>query len=99
MIKISRVVRTASGEQYFIWKGTDCVGQIDLHFVDFVHATIIVFANKLSVQEISEVLHNVEESYLTEGIQKDDLVVSVYRGEDISEEISSYIKKKKVAAN
>ncbi|MBI4650498.1 hypothetical protein HY745_04270 [Candidatus Desantisbacteria bacterium] len=95
-MKISRVVRTESSEQYFIWKGTECAGQIDLHFVDLVHANIIIFGNKLSLIEISEVLHHMEESLLTERIKRDDLVVSVYRGEDISEEVSSYIKRKKI---
>lgn len=95
MIKISRVVRTESGEQYFIWKGAECVGQMDLHFMDVVHATIIIFGNKLSLQEISEVLCYMEENQLTENIQKDDLVVSIYRGDDISEEVSLYINKKK----
>ncbi len=96
MIKISRVVRTSSSEQYFIWKGIDCAGQIDLHFEEFVHASIIIFGDKLSLPEIAEVLNNVEESYLTEKIQKDDIVVSVYKGEDISEEVSSYLKRKKL---
>ena len=85
--RLTRLVRTQSSEIYLIWEEENRVGQIDLHYAnETVHATLILEAD-LSVTSEEELLGQVDEdivsSYLP-SFDRQDFLVTVFRGEEIS---------------
>jgi hypothetical protein len=85
--RLTRLVRTNSSEIYLIWEDNNRVGQVDLHFAhDTIHATLILEAD-LSVTSEEELLTQIDEdivsSYLP-SFERDDFLVTVFRGEEIS---------------
>jgi hypothetical protein len=85
--RLTRLVRTRSSEIYLIWEDNNRVGQVDLHFAqDTIHATLILESD-LSVTSEEELLTQIDEdivsSYLP-SFERDDFLVTVFRGEEIS---------------
>jgi len=81
------LVRTRSSEIYLIWEDNNRVGQLDLHYAqDTIHATLILETD-LSVTSEEELLTQIDEdivsSYLP-SFERDDFLVTVFRGEEIS---------------
>jgi hypothetical protein len=85
--RLTRLVRTNSSEIYLIWEENNRVGQVDLHYAhDTIHATLILESD-LSVTSEEELLTQIDEdivsSYLP-SFERDDFLVTVFRGEEIS---------------
>jgi hypothetical protein len=85
--RLTRLVRTRTSEIYLIWEENNRVGQLDLHYAqDTVHATLILETD-LSVTSEEELLTQIDEdivsSYLP-SFERDDFLVTVFRGEEIS---------------
>ncbi|MFN3649535.1 MAG: hypothetical protein ACK47B_08115 [Armatimonadota bacterium] len=85
--RFTRVVRTKSSEIYMIWEEENRVGQLDLHYQgETVYATMILEAD-LSVTSEEELLTQIDDdivsSYLPH-FDREDFVVTVFRGEEIS---------------
>ncbi len=85
--KLSRLVRTLSSEVYVIWDGDRRVGQLHLHFAQYtVHLTLI-FEVDVPLSQEEELLATVDEdivsSYLP-SFEREDMLVTVFRGEEVS---------------
>ncbi|MBI3909694.1 MAG: hypothetical protein HY320_02020 [Armatimonadetes bacterium] len=85
--RLTRLVRTLSSEIYLIWEEQNRVGQLDLHYAnDTIHATLILETD-LSVTSEEELLSQIDEdivsSYLP-NFERNDFLVTVFRGEEIS---------------
>jgi hypothetical protein len=85
--RLTRLVRTRTSEIYLIWEENNRVGQLDLHYAqDTIHATLILETD-LSVTSEEELLTQIDEdivsSYLP-SFERDDFLVTVFRGEEIS---------------
>lgn len=85
--RLTRLVRTNSSEIFLIWEENNRVGQLDLHYAhQTIHATLILEAD-LSVTSEEELLTQIDEdivsSYLP-SFERDDFLVTVFRGEEIS---------------
>jgi hypothetical protein len=85
--RLTRLVRTRTSEIYLIWEDNNRVGQLDLHYAqDTIHATLILETD-LSVTSEEELLTQIDEdivsSYLP-SFERDDFLVTVFRGEEIS---------------
>jgi len=91
-IRFSRIVRTSSSEQYFIWCNGESLGQIDVHYNSGIHATLYVLDNSFSVDEVALVLSYFEESFITDDPRHKDFVVSVYQGRDIGAAVSEKLR-------
>ncbi len=91
-IKFTRIVRTSSSEQYFVWCNDESLGQLDLHYDSVIHATLYVLDDNFTIDEISRVLNHFEESFITDDPKQKDFVVSVYQGRDIGALVSQKLK-------
>ena len=85
--RLTRLVRTHSSEIFLIWEENNRVGQLDLHYAhDTIHATLILESD-LSVASEEELLTQIDEdivsSYLP-SFDRNDFLVTVFRGEEIS---------------
>jgi len=85
--KLSRLVRTAASEIYVIWERDTRVGQVHLHYAhDTIHAALLLEID-LTVAEEEDLLEAIDEdivsSYLP-SFEREDLLVTVFRAEEIS---------------
>ena len=85
--KLSRLVRTVASEIYVIWEGETRVGQVHLHYAhDTIHAALLLEVD-LTVPEEEDLLEAIDEdivsSYLP-SFEREDLLVTVFRAEEIS---------------
>ena len=85
--RLSRLVRTQSSEIFLVWEEDRRVGQLDLHYAhDTIHATLVLEAD-LPVSAEEELLSQIDEdivsSYLP-SFDREDFLVTVFRGEEIS---------------
>jgi hypothetical protein len=82
-----RLVRTSSSEIYVIWEDEERVGQLDIHYArDTVHATLVLETD-LSVASEEELLSQIDQDIVSSYLpifERDNLLVTVYRGEEIS---------------
>ncbi|MGQ9523453.1 MAG: hypothetical protein ACUVTZ_01305 [Armatimonadota bacterium] len=85
--KFMRIVRTNSSEIYVIWEDEERVGQLDIHYArDTIHATLILETD-LSVTSEEELLSQIDQDVVSSYLpvfERDNLLVTVYRGEEIS---------------
>lgn len=85
--RLTRLVRTTSSEIYLIWEENNRVGQLDLHYAnETIHATLILEAD-LSVSSEEELLTQIDEDIVSSympSFDRNDLLVTVFRGEEIS---------------
>lgn len=91
-IKFTRIVRTQSSEQYFVWCKGESLGQLDLHYDSIIHATLYVLDDTFTIDEIAKVLSFFEDSFIPDDPRYKDFVVSVYQGRDIGALVSEKIK-------
>ena len=85
--KLSRLVRTVSSEIFIIWDKETRVGQLHLHYAhDTIHAALLLEVD-LAVSEEEDLLEAIDEdvvsSYLP-SFEREDLLVTVFRAEEIS---------------
>ncbi len=85
--KLSRLVRTVSSEIFIIWDKETRVGQLHLHYAhDTIHAALLLEVD-LAVTEEEDLLEAIDEdvvsSYLP-SFEREDLLVTVFRAEEIS---------------
>ena len=85
--KLSRLVRTAASEIYVIWERETRVGQVHLHYAhDTIHAALLLEID-LTVAEEEDLLEAIDDdvvsSYLP-SFEREDLLVTVFRAEEIS---------------
>ena len=87
--RLSRLVRTQSSEIFLIWEEDRRIGQLDLHFAiesRTVHATLVLEADlSVSVEEelLAQIDDDIVSSYLP-SFEREDFLVTVFRGEEIS---------------
>ena len=85
--RLTRLVRTNSSEIYLIWEENNRVGQLDLHYAhDTIHATLILESD-LSVASEEELLTQIDEDIVSSympSFDRNDFLVTVFRGEEIS---------------
>lgn len=85
--RFTRVVRTQFSEVYMIWEEENRVGQLDLHYqAQTVYATMILEAD-LSVTSEEELLTQIDDDIVSSHLphfDREDFVVTVFRGEEIS---------------
>ncbi len=85
--RLTRLVRTNSSEIYLIWEENNRVGQLDLHYAnETIHATLILETD-LSVSSEEELLTQIDEDIVSSympSFDRNDLLVTVFRGEEIS---------------
>jgi hypothetical protein len=85
--RLTRLVRTSSSEIYLIWEENNRVGQLDLHYAnETIHATLILETD-LSVSSEEELLTQIDEDIVSSympSFDRNDLLVTVFRGEEIS---------------
>src|SRR5437868_1757775 len=85
--RLMRLVRTSSYEIYLIWEEKNRVGQHDLHLANETIQATLILETDLAVTLEQELREEVDEdivsSYLL-GFDRDDFLVNVFRGEEIS---------------
>lgn len=85
--KFVRLVRTGSSEIYVVWEGENRIGQLDLHYAgDIIHGTLILEMEIPTSQEeelLTQIDQDVVSSYRP-SFDREDFLVTVYRGEEIS---------------
>ena len=85
--RLSRLVRTVSSEVFVIWDKETRVGQLHLHYAhDTIHAALLLEVD-LTVPEEEDLLEAIDDdvvsSYLP-SFEREDLLVTVFRAEEIS---------------
>ena len=87
--RLSRLVRTQSSEIFLIWEEDRRIGQLDLHFAiesRTIHATLVLEADlPVTVEEelLAQIDDDIVSSYLP-SFEREDFLVTVFRGEEIS---------------
>ena len=80
-----RECRTANSECYTVLSDDDsAVGRIDIHFADtVVHATLNV-AERLTTEEIQDLIDTIDEQLMDPvGITRQEVIVHVHQGRDL----------------
>ena len=79
-----RQFRTPNSEHFVIHQNGQQVGRLDLHFgSSVVHATLAV-EEKLTEDEIAELIDIIDEELVsTADVPRDDFVVAVYQGREV----------------
>mgnify|MGYP000963605975 CR=1 FL=1 len=84
-VTCERQFRTPFSEGYYLKndKG-DKIGRVDLHFAtDVVYATLIIEI-ETTEDDVMDLIEQIdEELVMTADVQRDDLLVTVYRGKDL----------------
>ena len=85
--RLMRLVKTEGSEVYVIWEENDRVGQIDIHYArETVHATLVL-EKDLSITSEKELLEQIDQDAVSSYLpifERDNLLVTVYRGEEIN---------------
>lgn len=85
--KFVRLVRTASSEQYIVWRGENRIGQLDLHYAgDIIHGSLVLEMDLPGEQE-EALLTQIDQDLVSShrpSFDREDFMVTVYRGEEIS---------------
>ena len=84
-VTFERQFRTPYSEGYFIKNGSgDKIGRVDLHFAtDVVYATLVVEVDTVE-DDVLDLIERVDEDLVvTADVQRDDFLVTVYRGKDL----------------
>jgi len=81
-----RLLRTLSSEVYLIWRGTQRIGQVDLHYGDTSIQCDLLLEGPLEVQERDQLLRQLDEdivsSYLP-SFEQDQFLVNVFVGQEV----------------
>ena len=83
-VEFDRQYRTGSSEGYHLRSAGDPVGRLDLHFASSnVYATLVIRVD-LSEADILRLIERIDERLvLSAETQRDDLYVTVFRGEEV----------------
>jgi hypothetical protein len=83
-ITFERQCRTPQSEGYYLTKGEDRIGRVDLHFgATIVYGTLIV-ESELSDDDLNDLIEQIDEQLvLTADVERDDFQVTVYQGKEV----------------
>lgn len=86
--RFSRLFRTPSSEVYFIWRGEERLGQVDVHCNETLRIAMLtlVLQAEMEREDIEELLETVEEEILASHLsefERERLEVRVYRGQEV----------------
>ncbi len=83
-ITFERQCRTPQSEGYYLTKGEDRIGRVDLHFgATIVYGTLIVEV-ELSDDDVNDLIEQIDEQLvLTADVERDDFQVTVYQGKEL----------------
>jgi hypothetical protein len=82
--RFERQSLTPHSEQYLIVQGDQRVGRVDLHFTSSVVYGSLAVEEKLTENEIMELVDIIDEDLVTSAdVPRDDFVVSVYQGREV----------------
>jgi hypothetical protein len=83
-ITFERQCRTPQSEGYYLTRGEDRIGRVDLHFgATIVYGTLIVEV-ELSDDDVNDLIEQVDEQLvLTADVERDDFQVTVYQGKEL----------------
>ncbi len=83
-ISFERQLRTLYSEGYYINRGEERLGRVDLHYAtEIVYGTLIV-ESELSEDEINDLIEQIDEDLvMTADVERDDFQVTVYQGKEL----------------
>ena len=83
-VRYDRHFRTASSEGYYVMRGKERLGAVDLHFTaTTVHATLIL-EREMEREELARLVEQIDEDLvLSADTPRDDFLVSVYHGHEV----------------
>ncbi len=80
-LRYDRLCRTAGSEAYLISRGEEPVARVELHFTPPIVYGLLIVEKEFEEAEITELIEKVDTSLIWGvGVQRDDFVVTVYRG-------------------
>ncbi len=82
--RFERQVRTESSESFVVFGGARRIGRLDLHYARFeVHATLVSEV-ELTDDEVQQLIDQIDEELVqTHDPEREDFLVTVYRGEEL----------------
>ncbi len=82
--RFERQVRTEASEIFIAYGGARRIGRVDLHYARFeVHATLILEV-ELTDDEVQQLIDQMDEELVqTHDPEREDFLVTVYRGEEL----------------
>jgi predicted AlkP superfamily phosphohydrolase/phosphomutase len=82
--RFERQVRTDASEVFVAYGGARRIGRVDLHYARFeVHATLILEV-ELTDDEVQQLIDQLDEELVqTHDPEREDFLVTVYRGEEL----------------
>src|SRR5512141_3520356 len=82
--RFERNVRTESSETFTTYGGARRIGRVDLHYGRFeVHATLLLDV-ELTDDELQQLIDQLDEELVqTHDPEREDFLVTVYRGEEL----------------
>ncbi len=83
-LRYDRVCRTPQSEAYLLSEGEEPLGRVDLHFGSSVVHALLLVERDLSDDELRQLVERVDEDLVWTADQpREDLLVTVYRGQEI----------------
>ncbi|MBU6422906.1 MAG: hypothetical protein KGJ98_09795 [Chloroflexota bacterium] len=82
--RFERQVRTETSEVFVVYGGARRVGRLDVHYGRFeVHGTLVLEV-ELTDDEVQQLIDQVDEELVqTHDPEREDFLVTVYRGEEL----------------
>lgn len=82
--RFERQVRTDASEVFVAYGGARRIGRLDLHYARFeVHGTLVLEV-ELTDDEVQQLIDQVDEELVqTHDPEREDFLVTVYRGEEL----------------
>ena len=82
--RFERQVRTEASEAFIVYGGARRIGRLDLHYARFeVHGTLISEV-ELTDDEVQQLIDQIDEELVqTHDPEREDFLVTVYRGEEL----------------
>jgi hypothetical protein len=82
--RFERQVRTEASEIFVVYGGARRIGRVDLHYARFeVHATLTLEVD-LTDDEVQQLIDQMDEELVqTHDPEREDFLVTVYRGEEL----------------
>ena len=82
--RFERQVRTDSSEAFVVYGGARRIGRLDLHYARFeVHATLVAEVD-VTDDEVQQLIDQIDEELVqTHDPEREDFLVTVYRGEEL----------------
>jgi predicted AlkP superfamily phosphohydrolase/phosphomutase len=82
--RFERQVRTEASEIFIVYGGARRIGRADLHYARFeVHATLVLEV-ELTDDEVQQLIDQMDEELVqTHDPEREDFLVTVYRGEEL----------------